>query len=413
MKIDEKLTARLQALPVQTIDELDNHTLVLRGVPVNPEYFPGASGSNLLLKALQPAGRCWMVYCDESLRYEGPDVELTRAFATGETSRGWRRLFVHAMRDGGIAGAIERALRALGAEGDPPHLALPLGARRHAAAQHGQNDEDEEESLLQVFGTDLTAAVEAQPVETVGQEDRALALLTCFSRAEDRAALLLGAAGVGKTNLIWAAVQAAAARGLDLRFIRMDVPGLFAGALFDAEREKMLTRLLSEAGAHPEVVLVLEHMDLVLREAPHAAQHLAGAIDRGQRLLGTALKAADGAFAGLETLARRLQCVVLAEPDFDATEEIVRVLLPRLAEYHGVDADATMARAALAAAAELPGCFPAKAVRVLDTAAARAALSNTQVIGLDDIYAASRCFEAVAEGSGAAPGYEDGMPQGS
>ncbi len=408
MQIDSELVARLRALPVQDIDELDGHTIVLHGVPVNHTYFAGATHTNLLFKGLRPAGRCWQVYCDETLHYDGDDIELTRAFATGDTRKGWRRLFLHAMSDGGIGGAIERALRALGAEGEAPRLTRPLPAGR---ARDAGGEEEDQDSLLRAFGVDLAEEAGRRQIETVGQEARVLDLLTSFSRAELRAVLISGAPGVGKTNLVWAAVKAATQRDLDLRFIAVDVAALFAGALFDGEREKLLTSLLSEVRGVDGAVLVLERADALLREAPHAGQHLVAAIDRGQRLLCTAPGSATAVFGQETTLKRRLQMVALSEPDFRQTEAILQAVLPRLAEYHGVHADESMARATLTASAPLPGCFPAKAVRVLDTAAARAALSDSGVIGLDDIYAASRCYEseagadtAVEEDGGAIPG---------
>ena len=62
----------------------------------------------------------------------------------------------------------------------------------------------------------------------------------------------------------------------------------------------------------------------------------------------------------------------------------------RLSTHHGVEIDESCLGFCVSTARDISGCYPAKAIDLLDTACALASMSGAGVIGPDDIWAAAR-----------------------
>jgi type VI secretion system protein VasG len=131
-------------------------------------------------------------------------------------------------------------------------------------------------------------------------------------------------------------------------------------------------------------VVAIEHLELALIGLPRGALLLGQALDQGLELIGTTLPAFTPRFESAP-LARRLHLVELAEPNMDETTEVVRAFQSRIAEHHGVEIDESLIEVVVDAAQPLAGCFPAKAIALLDAAAAAAALSSESAISRYDI----------------------------
>ncbi|NIA13575.1 MAG: hypothetical protein GWP08_05795 [Nitrospiraceae bacterium] len=376
MQLERTLENRLTALDIN-FESRDPNTLVLNAVPVNTRFF-NKERTNILVRRLGPA-MPFLVCVDEDLKYVGADPALTRTFATGVQRQGWRGLVLRQDRNAGVETIVEQALRLLGTDGEEPRMS--------AIDTASQSDT----SLLAAFATDLTALVRnGARAPTVGRAEEIDQAAACLIRwSEAGLALVTGDSGVGKSNLLHGVAAKLATCRPELTLLTLDLSKLFAGALFDAERETMLCNLLDELAQTPERLVAIERLDLAVRETPHGPMLLIRALDNGVRLAGTAAPTYLPRFHA-EPLGRRVHTIELEEMEPEETLGVLLNLREALGAHHRVEIDDSIARATVAAAGPLEGNYPAKAVTLLDAAAAKAALGGTHVIGLDDVYYAAK-----------------------
>ncbi len=380
LELGRALATRLRELRVR-IDVPDGDTVLYRNVPANSRYFNKAR-TDLLLKRPAP-DMPFLVCVDEDLEYTGADARLNRVFRAGVRRNGWLALLPTDRPQTDLHKATVDALCALGFDGREPEV-----ASANPPAAHGRPD-----GLLASSGTDLSQlARDGKTEPTVGREEETAEIAACVLRwCQARTPVVVGPSGVGKTNLLHAVARVLQQQRPNLRLVRSDLASLFAGSLFDAERENLLSALLAEVSASPGTICAIEHVALALC-VPAGPARLAEAIDAGARLIGTALPPHVAQLAGTP-LTRRLLIVEVEELSPRLTAEVLRTITEPVARHHGVQIDESCLAACVRAAGPLPGCFPAKAISILDAAAARAALSGSAVIGPDDIYFAAGRIE--------------------
>jgi ATP-dependent Clp protease ATP-binding subunit ClpA len=373
------LKARLKQLKVR-IDNLDDDTLLLRNVPADSLCFSKAQTSVLVKRPR--AGLPFLVCMDEDLKYMGPDRELARIFAVSDRKQGWRVVSTSSGVYPQAEDAVQKALAMLGAPGDGP---VPANARPKVAGG----------SLLERFAVNITAHVrDGSTPHTVGREELAEQAAVSLLSWERRLPVMVGAPGLGKSNLLYRVAGHLADVRPDLELRLVDLSSLLAGALWESEREKLLNAVLEEAVAHSSVVLALERLELAVMTAQLTPWLLAGALDRGARLAATCLppfieKLNQG------PLARRIDLIEVTELTREDAAAVLGHLREALAAHHRVAIDATLVEAAVARSLTLAGLLPDKAITLLDGAAARAALLKQPAVTLCDLYlAASRMKEA-------------------
>jgi ATP-dependent Clp protease ATP-binding subunit ClpA len=226
----------------------------------------------------------------------------------------------------------------------------------------------------------------------VGREEQAEQVATSVLAWQRRLPVVVGPPGVGKTNLIYKVARQLDEVRPEWEVLSLDLTSVLAGALWEAEREKLFNAALEEA-PRGQAVLVLERLELAVMTSPMAPWLLASALDRGVRLAGTSLpgfidKLARG------PLARRIDTVDLGELAREDTAQALAQLNEKIAEHHGVMIEAETVGAAVARSLSLAGNLPDKAIALLDAAAARAALHRHATVTLCDLYlAASRMKE--------------------
>ena len=377
LEIDGALVKELAGRQVR-IDVPDQNTARLRNVPTYPNQF-NQQTTNVLVKRPR-AGLPFLILVDAGLQYTGPNAAVARVFGSGPNREGWRALLVGPGSLVRFQDAIEAALGLLGFGGREPAMPRPRAA------------EDAEPSLLARFAADLTAlASEGKAEATVGRTEEIEEVVSCLAAwGQVRMPVLVGPSGVGKTNLLHAAAAKFRVGVPAGRLVAVDLGGLFAGTLFDSDRETLLAAVLAETDGNCAVVLALEHLELALRPQTHGPLVLAQALDRGRRLVGTLLPQYAARCA--EPLVRRTRVISLEELSAAETAEVLRVLKPRMAAHHRIEIDESCLAAAVRESHRLPGCLPAKALALLDAAAARAAVSGAQVAAVDDILCAARRF---------------------
>lgn len=374
------------------IEVPDQDTVLLRNVPLRERDCFNKQRTNMLCRKAG-AGDGYLVFVDEDLSYRGPDTELHKAFTAGPTQNGWRALMLGSPVQPGAGTAVEDGLAALGFEGRPQLRATSGAGAAPAGAPEGQG-------ALEAFGLDLSERIAAdEDVEpTVGRVPQIEAVVSCLLRwGQARLPLVVGPSGTGKSNLLFAVARLLRRARPDVRVVRVDLASLFAGSLFEAEREKLLSALFREARERPDTVLAFEHAECVARETPHGLHLLAGALDGQTRIAGVLLPQHVHRFRAAP-LARRIQWVPLREPSPRETAAILERLRPRLAAHHRVELGPSALRLCLKKALSLDGHLPAKAIVLVDEAASNAALLGTKDVGPDDVSAAFRRCGGSAEG---------------
>jgi ATP-dependent Clp protease ATP-binding subunit ClpA len=342
-------------------------------------YF-NKSRTNVLFKRPR-SGLPFLMCVDHDLEYRGPDRTLSRAFKAGVAQQGWRALPAAVQPQADLNDAVAKALNVLGFEGGEPTLSPSVG--RHAR--------QDRRGLLATLGTDLSRTPsDADVLTTVGRAEEIDELASCVLRCgQARAAVVVGASGVGKSHLLRAAALRLARLRQARRLISVHLGQMLAGTLFDAERENLLVKLLEEAANAPDTVLALEHLELALL-LPHGALLLAQHVDRSAALIGTILPDQVERLA-VEPLVRRIHVVSLAELSARDTVVVLKGISEQVARRHGVEIGEPCLGGCVHAARSIPGRLPAKAIALLDAAGARAELSGASAIRPDEIYfAASR-----------------------
>jgi ATP-dependent Clp protease ATP-binding subunit ClpA len=372
--LEPGLKARLKQLKVR-IDNPDDDTLLLRDVPADARCFSKPRTSVLVKRPR--AGLPFLVCVDEDLEYVGPDRELARAFAAADRRQGWRVVPAGSGAYPQAGDAVQQALAMLGAWDKPPGLSSPAAG------------------LLARFAVNLTARVrDGSAPRTVGRLEEAEQTAASLLSWQRRLPVMVGAPGLGKTNLLYKVAGHLAEVRPDWELLSVDLSCLLAGALWEGEREKLLNAALEEAVAAGPVALALERLELAVMTAPLTPWLLAGALDRGARLAATCLppyveKLSQG------PLARRLDLIAVTELAREDAAAVLGHLRETLAAHHGVAIDAPVAQAAVARSLTLAGPLPDKAIALLDAAAARAALLKQPAVTECDVYlAASRMKEA-------------------
>lgn len=378
LELERSLVSKLKQMRVRT-DVLNGDTVVFREVPTNREFF-NKPCTNLLVKRPRE-GMPFVVCVDGDLEYAGRDGDVTRAFAGGPQREGWRALFLTHAPNEDFQTVVEQGLCALGFDGREPTLSLSPAR----PAGHG--------GLLASFGANLSEQVHQEGGQpTVGRKEEIEDVTSCLLRwGQARLPLIVGESGTGKSNLLQAVSRRLTECPSELAMVSVDLGEVLAGTLFDAERENLLAALLKEAHTLSETVVVIERLDLAVSQIPSGPLLLSQALDKGTRLAGTALPAYLSRFE-CAPLARRLHVVGLGEPNPAQTARILAALRARIAAHHHLDIDESLISASIKAAQPLAGFFPAKAITVLDAAAARAALAGMTALSPDDVYsAANRC----------------------
>jgi ATP-dependent Clp protease ATP-binding subunit ClpA len=371
LELRQKLAERLDALGVR-IDVPDEDTAVLSDVPTNRRFY-NKSATNILIKRKSP-GLPFLVCVDEDLKYLGDDRTLSRAFASADRQSGWRALCLTRIGED-FQAAVERTLATLGTDGQDPFL--PPRGRREPATKG--------KTLLAVFGTSLSDIARGRAEPTVGRKEEIDEVTSCLLRwGQARLVVVAGESGVGKSNLL----RAVAARLLVCRpewdLISVDMATLVAGVVFEAEHEGLLTRLLDQAVALPQIVLALEHIELAVSN-PRGPLLLAAFLDQGRPLVGTILPDYLPRLQR-DCLHRHSHVTELAELRAEQTARVLATLRPKIAEHHRIEIDESCIPACMRAVGSLAGYLPAKAITLLDAAAARSSLGGANVLAPDDIY---------------------------
>ncbi|EMI3929786.1 AAA family ATPase [Salmonella enterica subsp. enterica serovar Typhimurium] len=223
-----------------------------------------------------------------------------------------------------------------------------------------------------------------------GREHEIRTMTDILLRRRQNNPLLTGEAGVGKTAVVEGFALAIAQGEVppalrEVRLLALDVGALLAGASMKGEFESRLKGLLEEAGRSPQpVILFVDEVHTLVGAGGasgtgDAANLLKPALARGTlRTIGaTTWSEYKRHIEKDPALTRRFQVLQIAEPEEIPAMEMVRGLVDTLEKHHNV----LILDEAVRAAVQLSHRYiparqlPDKAISLLDTAAARVALT--------------------------------------
>lgn len=244
---------------------------------------------------------------------------------------------------------------------------------------------------LGLYGIDLTAKAKSGELDPViGRKSQEERLITILSRRTKNNPVLIGEPGVGKTAIVEGLAQRIANEDvpehmLDKRIIQIDLAGMIAGTKYRGEFEERLKKVISELQEQKNTIIFIDELHLLVgagaaEGAMDAANMLKPALARGNvRLIGaTTLDEYRKHIEKDTALERRLQSIIVPEPNTKDTIAILKGLRTYYEKHHGVTiSDEVIEDAVYMADRYVSERFmPDKAIDVIDEAAARVRVKN-------------------------------------
>jgi type VI secretion system protein VasG len=313
-------------------------------------------------------------------------TELRRAF--NNISKEFGKIGIDALSDEYRkiwAGSEEENLRPMDGSG-----LLAAGSRGAAQAGGGQGT-----TALDRFSQDLTARAKAGEMDPImGRDDEIRQIIDVLMRRRQNNPILTGEAGVGKTAVVEGFAQRIAAGDVPppLRGVRLcvlDVGLMQAGASMKGEFEQRLRSVIDEVQRSPvPIILFIDEAHTLIGAGGSAGTGDAANLLKPPLARGTLRTIAATTWSEYRqyiekdpALTRRFQPIQVDEPDVARCCDMLRGLLGPMEKHHKV----RITDAAIVAAVNLSHRYiparqlPDKAVSLLDTAAARVAISQSAV----------------------------------
>ncbi|MCE8440570.1 type VI secretion system ATPase TssH [Rhodovulum sulfidophilum] len=251
------------------------------------------------------------------------------------------------------------------------------------------------QSALGRFAQDMTAEAEAGRLDrVVGRDDEIRQVIDALLRRRQNNPILTGEAGVGKTAVVEGFAQKLAAGEVPpklkgTRLYMLDIQAMQAGASMRGEFEQRLKSVIDEVQASDvPIILFIDEAHTLIGAGGQAgtgdaANLLKPALARGtlRTIAATTWSEYRQHIEKDPALTRRFQPVTVDEPDVGTCCAMLRGILGPMEAHHGV----RISDEAVVAAVQLSQRYiparqlPDKAVSLLDTAAARVAVSQASV----------------------------------
>ena len=240
-------------------------------------------------------------------------------------------------------------------------------------------------SLLDQYGTDLTALAKKGKIDPVIGRDKEIArVIEILNIRTKNNPVLIGEAGVGKTAVVEGLAQeivdgSVPAKLQNKRIISLNVVSLVQGTGIRGQFEQRMEQLIKELQQSDDIILFIDEIHEIV-----GAGNAEGGMDAGN-IIKPALARGELQLVGATTikeyrdiekdsaLARRFQPVEVKEPSIDETIRILKGIQQRYEDYHHVHYtdDAIEAAAKLSARYIQDRFLPDKAIDLLDEAGSR------------------------------------------
>ncbi len=239
---------------------------------------------------------------------------------------------------------------------------------------------------------DLTALAKEGKLPTGWGLDGAVAEVLSLLARGNKAPLLAGEAGVGKTAVVQEiarrAVQGLAGDALDgARILEVPVAGIFARAATPRQAAELFEELLESLASSPDTVVYVRDVNLV--QSSSLAPVLLRALRSGRLrfIFESELRRASDLLRSDEALAERLHLLVMQEPSFERARWILGRVAEELETQLGVPIDPSACDMSLRLATKflLAKRLPRKAIELLKETAAEAAGAAKERIGAEEV----------------------------
>jgi type VI secretion system protein VasG len=250
-------------------------------------------------------------------------------------------------------------------------------------------------AALDQFTIDLTAKARAGGIDPIlGRDLEIRQVIDILTRRRQNNPILTGEAGVGKTAVVEGFAQRIAAGDVppalkDVVLRTLDLGLLQAGAGVKGEFENRLKSVIEEAKSSPRpVILFIDEAHTLIGAGGQAGQGdaanlLKPALARGELRTVAATTWAEYKkyFEKDAALTRRFQVVKVEEPSEAMAVAMIRGLVSTLESHHRIRIlDEAVTEAVRLSARYIPSRqLPDKAVSLIDTACARAAMSQASI----------------------------------
>lgn len=282
---------------------------------------------------------------------------------------------------------------------------LPLG-QSEGSQSFSRKKESYHTVLLDKFGRDLTEKAKNKLLDPViGRENEIERVVRILSRRSKNNPCLIGEAGVGKTAIAEGLAQRIAQGKVpqvlqNKRLIALDLVSMVAGTKYRGEFEERVKNLMDEAAKAKDVILLIDEIHNIIGAGAaegsiDAANILKPQLSRGEiQLMGATTIAEYRRYIEKDSaLERRFQSVLVEEPSEEQAIQILRGILPRYEQHHGVH----ITEEAIGAAVRLSRRYlserflPDKAIDLMDEASAKVAQQdcckpNSDYRRLDETY---------------------------
>ena len=251
--------------------------------------------------------------------------------------------------------------------------------------------------VLDSYGTNLTAkAREGKVDRVIGRDAEITRCIEILNRRSKNNPCLIGDPGVGKTAIaeglaVRIAEKSVPAKLLDKEIYLLDFTAIVAGTQFRGQFEARLKSIIEEVRAQGNIILVIDELHNIVgageaEGAMNAANILKPALARGEiQIIGATTTNEYRKFIEKDAaLERRFQTINVDEPDIEQTVEIIMGIKVYYENFHNVVISEHVARAAAVLSERYINdrFLPDKAIDVIDEAASRANLNNTQIAEL-------------------------------
>lgn len=239
-----------------------------------------------------------------------------------------------------------------------------------------------ETPILDEFTTDFTKlALDGKLDPIVGRESELRRIAQILSRRKKNNPVLIGQPGVGKTAIIEGLAQNIVNRTVpeclyNKRILSLEMGSLVAGTKYRGEFEERMKKLVDELRKTENIILYVDEIHTMV-----GAGSSSGSLDAAN-ILKPALARGEISCIGSTTLdeyrkiekdgalERRFQKVIVNEPTYDETRQILYNLKPKYEDFHNVEYtnDAIEACLKLSHRYITERNFPDKAIDALDEA---------------------------------------------
>ncbi len=251
---------------------------------------------------------------------------------------------------------------------------------------------------LDMYCTNLTQKAKEGKIDAVvGRDEELYRTIQILSRRSKNNPCLIGEPGVGKTAIVEGlamkiASGEAPARLLDQEVWLLDLTGLVAGTQFRGQFESRVKGLVEEIKAAGNIILFIDEVHNIVgagnsEGAMNAGNILKPALSRGEiHVIGaTTLKEYRQYIEKDAALERRFQPVMVEEPSFENTLQILTCVRPYYEGFHNITiSDDILKKAVTLSERYITDRYlPDKAIDLMDEASACAALRNKAI---DELY---------------------------